>query len=104
MLHHRRHVGGARIHQFHRLRHGAGEIFVVGERLDLVLPQIDVLPRQPFKVGFAVLRILLVAHDPGDPILDKGCEYIARPAAGKQPAPGAIIVHPKTLMLHLPNS
>ncbi|MCK5778183.1 MAG: hypothetical protein KAH11_05285 [Rhodospirillales bacterium] len=95
MLHHRRHVGRARIHQFHRLRHGAGKVFVAGKCLDLAFPQVDVFLRQPFKVGPAVSRIFLVAHGPDVPILNAGFQYIVPLSAGKQPAPETIIMHPK---------
>jgi len=65
LVHHRRDVGRAGGHQFHGLRHGFRQRLVVGERLDLLLPQIDVLFCKLLQIGplrVIAIRLVIVAH------------------------------------------
>jgi len=83
-LHHRRDVGGAGVHQFHGLRHGAGQRFVPGERLDLLFPEIDVVARQLLDVVAGIVGgfvFAALAHGVSVPLF----ETISRPQqAAKQ--------------------
>jgi hypothetical protein len=67
LLHHRCHVCGTCVHQFHGLGHGSGQLLIAGQRLDLAFPQIDIVPGEALQVRFGrirlVVRFLVVSHD-----------------------------------------
>lgn len=108
LLHHRRHVRRAGIHQFHGLRHGPGQCLVGGKRLDLLFPQIGVFPRQTLQVFARLFRITVrpavFTHDIGSHFIEHRvsahwfsfpptlyiAQYIAAESIGKRRARGQV--------------